>query len=200
MKKQRITIVLAALLFVAGAAPAFATPLPGSIIDGSPPFTTTFDEQGNGTLTTASGSVNNFWAAGAYGIQYRLYAFVQPGNVVVTDPDAISPTNPLGVSDILHFDNDDNLGGIMIYSSVWDENDPVHDLADVPLANVLYYSTPADFYINEVGPEGSNGFQWIALGATYNGISDIPEPSTFVLGGLGLFALFLIGWRRRAAV
>jgi hypothetical protein len=198
MKTQRIEFALAGLLLVTCAAPAFATPLPGTIIDGSPPFTTTFDEMGNGTLTNASGTVNNFWAnAAPYGLQYRLFAFVQPGNVVITDPDAISPTNPLGVSDNLHFDNDPNLGGILIYSSVLDENDPVHDLADVPLANVLYYSGPSDVFINEVGPEGNNGFTWNAGNAIYHGISDVPEPSSLALAALALIGFAAARARRR---
>lgn len=180
---------------------AFSQTLPGTPIDGSPPFTLTFDEQGNGTLTTPSGSSSAFHTANEYGIQYLLGFRVEPGDVIVTSPHDISPTNPLGLSDNLHFWNDDNLGGLMYYQSLWDDDDTLHDLADVPISN--FYATTSDFMVSEIGPEGNNYFVWsvptpgFSDPTIYYGISDIPEPSTFILGGLGLVALYLIGSRRR---
>ena len=199
---RRFSVMFGSAVLVAGAiafgvaGTAIAAIVPGTIIDGSAPFTTTFDEQGNGTITTPAGTIPNFHAGTAYGIQYLLNAFVQPGDVIITDPADISPTNPNGWSDILHFGNDDNLKGVMIYQSLWDENDTVHDLADIQVPFFGYYGTTSPFVIPENGPEGSNGFQWNAGNAIYNGISDTPEPSTLILAGLGLLTLFLFRWRR----
>jgi hypothetical protein len=47
----------------------------------------------------------------------------------------------------------------------------------------------------EVGPEGANGFTWTPSPNTYNGISDTPEASSFLLLGTGL--LGIAGYMRR---
>jgi hypothetical protein len=64
---------------------------------------------------------------------------------------------------------------------------------------------PTNFVTNtsvatETGPEGNNGFTWVADPNTYNGVSDgvlAPEPSTMVLLGSGALALGLARRRRR---
>jgi hypothetical protein len=210
---KELSVRLGAAVFVVGAMAfdyarvALAAPLPGTITDGSAPFTTTFDENRHGTLTTASGSVSNFHPTNeVFGLQYRLFAFVQPGEVFLTTPTDISPNNPLGISDLLHFDNDPNLGGILVYQSLLDENDAVKDPADDPLSNFEVPSPrPGDIVISEVGPEGSNGAVWsvptpgFTAMTTYQAISDTPEPSTFILGGLGFVGFLLLRWSRRAA-
>ncbi len=111
----------------------------------------------------------------------------------------VSQLTTVGISDLLSFTNNTANQGILSYFSLIDDSSPP-DLADVSAFNV---NTP--FSVTEFGPEGLNQLQWIPdpnnpFGAIYNGVSDgvVPEPSTFVLGGLGLIALFLIGRRRRS--
>jgi MYXO-CTERM domain-containing protein len=113
----------------------------------------------------------------------------------VFTPGDIGPNNPNGFSDQLQFHQGGPTGGLLTYLSLLDDNEPP-DLADV--VGLVPAGGPA---VLEMGPEGNNGFVWgpTPSGAIYQGISDTPEPSTFILGGLGLLALFLIGRRRRAA-
>ena len=58
----------------------------------------------------------------------------------------------------------------MIYYS--DQDDPVHALADTGFPTGFPIG---GFSIDEVGPEGNNGFTWTPGGNVYNGISDVPD-------------------------
>jgi len=175
---------------------ALAVSLPGTPLPGNPGFILEFDEAGHGRIITDAGAVDNPGVALAGGgLVYTLPVPVAPGDVIVVNPLDISPDNPNGFSDLLTFD-----GHGLIYRSLLDEDEAFPDPADV--AGLIFPTTP--FTILESGPEGNNGFVWLVDSGlpsytVYNGISDIPEPSTFVLGGLGLTALFLVG-RRRVAV
>jgi len=86
----------------------------------------------------------------------------------------------------------------MLYQSLLDPGDPLL-AADVQR---LVFATPFSS-LTETGTEAANGFAWSVPGATYNGLSDgflpSPEPSTFVLGGLGLLSLAALAYRRRLA-
>jgi hypothetical protein len=183
---------------IVGSANGGPAPAPGTPLPGTPGFIMIFDENGNATVNGVPAPV---LAAGAgVGVVYALPGPVAPGFVNVFSPGDIGPNNPNGFSDLLTFQQGGPTGGILTYFSLLDDNSPP-DLADV--ANLGPLNTP--FSVIETGPEGNNGFQWVAGNpagpsfAAYNGISDTPEASTFILGGVGLLALFLIGRRRAAA-
>jgi len=134
------------------------------------------------------------------GLDFFLPVPVVAGDVIVVNPLDVTDNNPNGFSDLLTFLP--GIHGTLVYRSLLDEMEPFPDPADV--AGLIFPATP--FSVLESGPEGNNGFVWIVGDpagpsyTVYNGISDTPEPSTFVLGGLGLVALFLIRRWRRAAV
>ncbi len=179
---------------------AFAQQLPGTPLGDADGFTMAFDENGNATI---NGQPITGTALQGGGIVYDLPTTVATGTVSVFSPVDVSPTNPNGFSDILAFTTGLFGQSVLVYTSFLD--DPSHpDLAD----RLLDVSAlpPSPFSVIETGPEGINGFQWIADPsqpnfAIYNGISDgvLPEPSTFVLGGLGLISLLLFGRRRLAS-
>ncbi len=179
-------------------------PGPGAAAPGSVGFTLQFDETGaallNGVPTAgvpiAGGGVNFF-----------LPIPVITGDVLINSTIDVDPTNPTGDSDLLIFSNtvlsSGQTVGVMTYQSLIDPNDPL-DAADVPS---LSYIAPV-LTIREIGPEGNNGFTWVpdpgnAAGSVYIGISDgvlrTPEPSTFVLGALGLLSFAALAYRRRLA-
>jgi len=171
----------------------------GQPIAAVPPFQLDFDEAGN-SLLSGLANPNQITFVPGGGIQYYLPGIVQPGQVLIGSSVDVDPNNLKGVSDLLTFSNGPGINGlvtgIMLYESLIDPLDPVL-AADVMQLNFLAPIVS----IAEIGPEGNNGFSYVVPGATYNGISDgrIPEPSTFVLGGLGLFSLTLLAYRRRRA-
>jgi len=78
----------------------------------------------------------------------------------------------------------------MIFYSDLAETGELPDLADTGISADLF---PNDLGGTvETGVEGSNGFSWVPagpLGHTYNGISDVPEPSPVALLCLGVASL-----------
>jgi hypothetical protein len=158
-----------------------------------------FDETGASLL---NGGPNpnpvNFVSGG--GIQFYLPGIVTQGDVVISAPFDINTANPNGESDVLSFSNGPGLAGqvtgIMLLQSLFDTGDPLLP-ADV---QTLQFATPFAT-LNETGTEAANGFTWTVPGATYNGISDgvlrTPEPSTLILGALGLLSLTALAYRRR---
>lgn len=174
---------------------------PGAPLPGVPGFTLSFDEQGN-SLLNGGPNPNPVIPVSGGGIQFFLPGQISPGFVLVTNPLVDTTTaNPNGDTDLLTFSNQiiasGQTVGVMLFESLIDDTDGVNDPADVSVFNFL---APA-ITILETGPEGNNGFQWIAGSAIYNGTSDgrIPEPSTFVLAGLGLLSLAALAYRRRRA-
>jgi PEP-CTERM motif-containing protein len=171
---------------------------PGAPLNGAS-FVLNFDERGKSLLNGGPNPNPVVLVAGG-GIQYFLPGPVTPGQILINlSTDVVNPGSN-GDSDLLTFSNAGTAAnpiGVLLYESLIDdatETDP----ADVPRLN---YLAPI-ITIPEIGPEGNNGFQWIAGGATYNGVSDaaqVPEPSTFVLSGLGLTALCGLAYRRRSA-
>ncbi len=174
----------------------FAQPLkPGTPLGGAPDFILEFDEAGHGRVITGVGAGAVAVAVDQTGvpqlgggIAYSLPVPVVPGDVVINSLELseASRDNPSGFSDLLTFSNLENQG-VLLYRSLQDENEPTPDPADV--LGLL----PADtaFSTFETGPEGNNSFAWLGdvngtSSTVYNGISDIPEPSTFVLLGLAL--------------
>ena len=171
---------------------------PGRPLSGTAGFILEFDEAGHGQLITGGGLFPNPGVPQVGGgLLFSLPVPVTPGDVSVFNPGEASTNNPNGFSDLLTFFNQGN-SSVLLYRSRMDESEPVPDPADV-----LGLTSPGGLSVLETGPEGNNGFVWI-VGTSggpdytvYNGISDVPEPSTFVLGGLGLVGLFLIRYRRR---
>jgi MYXO-CTERM domain-containing protein len=177
---------------------AFAQAI-GQPIAAVPPFQLDFDEAGNSLLNGLANPNQVTFVAGG-GIQFYLPGIVQPGQVLINSSVDVDPLNPSGDSDLLTFSNGPDINGlvtgIMLYESLLDPFDPIL-AADVPRLNYLVPIVS----IGEIGPEGNNGFSYIVPGAIYNGISDgqVPEPSTFVMGGLGLLSLTALAYRRRRA-
>jgi hypothetical protein len=172
---------------------------PGTPLGGAPGFQLEFDELGHGRyLTPTSGGYIDDPGVPqpGGGLLFFLPVPVSPGDVLVVNPAEAGPNNPSGFSDLLSFE-----GHSLLYRSLQDESELHPDPADV-----LGLTAPGTaFSTLESGPEGMNGFVWLVDPSgpsytVYNGISDTPELSTFVLGGLGLIALFVIRrWRRAAA-
>jgi hypothetical protein len=201
-------LVMSSLLWSAvafgSAGIAFAVAVPGTPAGGAPGFILEFDEVGHGQLILPGPGGGLFPNPGVPqiggGLEFTLPVNVIPGDVIVTNVDDVSVDNPTGFSDLLTFFNV-GPNGILLYRSLQDEAEPHPDAADV--LGLVFPATP--FGTPETGPEGNNGFVWIVGDpagpsyTVYNGISDVPEPSTIVLGGLGLASLFLIGRRRRRA-
>ena len=170
----------------------------GEPIAAVPPFQLDFDETGASLLNGLPNPNQVTFVAGG-GIQFYLPGPVQPGQILVASSVDVDPTNVTGDSDLLTFSNGPGLNGIvtgiLLYESLLDPSDPLL-AADVPRLN---YIAPIQM-IAEVGPEGNNGFSYIVPGATYNGISDgslVPEPSSFIMGGVGLLSLAALAYRRR---
>jgi hypothetical protein len=167
---------------------------PGTPVAGAPGFLMIFDENGHATI---NGQPVPGTPVPGGGVDYPLPVPVAPGSVGVFTPGDASDSNPNGFSDLLTFSiNPLNNQGVLLYESLLDDSSPP-DLADV--LRLVQPTTP--FSVTETGPEGNNGFVWSSpidpTKTVYQGISDIPEPSTFILGTLGLMILALLGWRRQ---
>ena len=147
-----------------------------------------FDENGNGTISVSGGpSVPNpgFLSvepiSGMTTLTYTLPEPVGTGDVRIWEDSITSQI----LSDVLRFGGPNH--NLMWYFS--DIGDP--DLADVGLPDPLF---PADGGgVVEVGPEGDNGFTYVAGDNIYHGISDAPRVpdagSSLLLACLSLLGL-----------
>jgi hypothetical protein len=174
---------------------------PGSVAPGSVGFTLSFDENGNGLL---NGRPNPGVPVTSGGLNFFLPTQVIPGDVVVSAPWDINSANPNGLSDLMILSNTTLASGVtvgvMTYQSLIDGTDPVLP-ADVQVLQIAFPAT----VIPELGVEGNYFFNWVPdpgnlAGAVYNGISDgklTPEPSTFVLAGMGIACWAAVAYRRR---
>ena len=157
------------------------------------------DEFGNG-LFSASGPLPASIAvdpvSGTATLAYVLPFPVNPGDVVLTEPPQTTQ-----FSDLLRFGGPNN--NILYFFSDVSTADPADSPADVGIPQP---QTTA-IVIPEVGAEGSNGATWVpgpaGIGGnaslptlTYDFISEVPEPSSLLLAGLG-GALLLALKRRR---
>ena len=156
-------------------------------------FTLDFDENGNGSVSLNGGAfvpspgvlADDPSQAGVQLVLiYTLPEIVGEGDLSVLEPDG-------SLSDVVRFtDANGGLtggGNLLIYYS--DNTDGATDLADTGFPANLNAGGTAS--VDEIGPEGNNGFQYVAASFPsvniYNGISDsVPEPGTLFLLGLGL--------------
>ena len=184
-----------AICWFALAGSAAAQPLPGGTTAGAG-FQFNFDENGHGSLTTASGGVipiPGVLIPGA-GVQYVLPFPVAPGIVDVRGTPDEPPTPVFPFSDRMIFDTNSANQGILTFQSWIDDASPTADLADVQVTGFL----PSAFITDEVGHEGDNFFFWQTPGVIYRGVSDaVPEPGSLVMAGMGMIALATAGRRRR---
>ena len=185
-----VAVMLLAVLFVGAVASAQA----------QDSFIVNFDENGNGSISTNSaafvplqgGLAPDPSQGGSLALMYPLPFTVVPGDVQIFEPNSNSPIE----SDGLRFTN--NCGGTVfapapaqcMYYYSETEASGSQDLADTGLPTTFSGAS-----VLEVGPEGANGFTYTAGSATYNGISDTPEASSFLLLGTGL--LSIAGYMRR---
>jgi hypothetical protein len=180
IKQSLKVLALIGITSTLAATSAFAQP--GPVI--------TVDELGkgtfNGTVLPSFQSADPF--SGIVTLTYRLPFPGVPGDVYLFEPNTAG-TNTL--SDIIRFDGQGNL---YFFSELEPTDVPPFDPADVnqfppPVASLPVVS------LLETGPEGNNGALYNpaggnpgdnTAGATYNFISDVPEPSSGLLALLGL--------------
>src|SRR6266568_7812772 len=165
-----------------------AAQLPGGTTPGAG-FQFNFDENGHGSLTTASGGVIPIPGVpipGA-GIQYVLPFPVTPGVVDVRGTPDEPPSPVFPFSDRMIFDTNAAQQGILTFQSWIDDTEPTVDLADVQVTGFA----PSAFITDETGHEGDNSFFWQTPGVIYHGVSDapVPEPGSLVMAGMCLVGL-----------
>lgn len=169
------------------------------------------DENGNGTFFLAgpgltinfTGSITTDPSEGARGglaLVYTLpFNFTQTGDYLLTETQDVNI-----ISDVVRFWGTNEV----IFYSDFDEGDPTHDLADL---SGLPVNSLTPSVVLPPPPEGFpwEGFHAIEYGETnqpgYAGFpliyifkSEIPEPSTLALAGVGLAGLALMVNRRRS--
>lgn len=173
----------------------FTSSLASTAIAGGPLLT--FDEYGNSTVNGNPGSPGQLLPdpTGGYTLGnvlvYNLsFAGVQ-GDVLLHEPTLADP-----FLDVVRFDGNFHL---IFYSDNTDGFDAPADVSAPP--NPLY---PNQAHILEVGPEGNNYADYFPNPGqpgfdpsfpAYQFISDVPEPGTMTLAGLGFTGLLAI--RRR---
>jgi hypothetical protein len=164
----------------------------------------TFDESGNSSGLGISPGIMQLDPSGGLAanvLVYNLAFSVIPGDVILREPG--TPTGT-GESDVVRFWNPTGGGpSQIIFYSDFSATDPADAPADTGLPSTLM---PLSIGIPEVGPEGNNGALYTPTPnqpgfilsttvppATYNIISDVPEPNELALavlgGGLSLFLL-----------
>ncbi len=173
----------------------------------------TFDEFGNSSGLGISQGILQPDPSGAIGLAvpvlvYNLSFSVIPGDVVMTEPGNPAGTQPN--SDIVRFWNPTGGGpSQIIFYSDFSATDPADSPADTGMPSG---SMPLVVTVPEIGPEGNNGAVYTPTAnqpgfilsttvppATYNIISDVPEPGTLALATLGSGLLLFSLIRRNPA-
>jgi hypothetical protein len=166
----------------------------------------TFDEFGNSSGLGISPGAMQLDPSGAIGLPTPVMVFnlpfsVVPGDVILNEPQ--NPAAPIP-SDLVRFWNPTGGGpSQIIFYSDFSTTDPADAPADTGLPSGLMSLI---IRIPEVGPEGNNGALYTPTGnqpgfilsttvppATYNIISDVPEPRTvaLIVAGAGLLLVTL---------
>jgi hypothetical protein len=165
----------------------------------------TFDENGIGTFMGQPLNWSMFPDPGPGGLGSALtylpsFGSDFPGDLLIEEPTG-------NLSDVVRFNPLNAITGpsIVFYSDRVENTFEKPDLADVGLPTAFYTNTIS---MMEQGTEDNNWVDYTPLpgqpgylpnypGTTYHIISDVPEPSTFILLGMGVFTLAFYGWRRR---
>lgn len=157
----------------------------------------TMDEAGNAYFTTGQPfpyTIGTDPNSGIATLEYTLPFAGVAGDVLIQDPTG-------QISDVLRFDGN---SGVYFFSLV---EAGQNQLADVGLPTV--FLTP-NVMVSELGTEGvftyatyiptagQPGYKAAAPGMEYYIISDVPEPSTMLLGVLGGGLLLFLSSRRQA--
>jgi len=170
----------------------------------------TVDENGNGRFTNSNGFNSALQSAlqldpGPGGLTGALiYGLLNPPGL--TAGDLLIDEAPGVLSDVIRFNPNElcfgTLGCLVFYS---DNSDGGRDLADNGFPTAFY---PNSVTVNEVGPDGNNGFTYTPIAGqpgfvagasgpvTYVINSDVPEPSSILLLGTGLGAVIFICRKR----
>jgi hypothetical protein len=159
----------------------------------------TFDENGKGAFDDGRTLDYGIGDAGVDPVPLPTLFYYLPFPVVQGDVAVLEPGTNL-VSDVLRFTTDPaiNASRVYIYSDM-ESTDITKDLADVGIPQLGGTNVAIVF---ERGLEGGlNGVTWVPTGnlpggspagaapITYNFISDVPEPATVCLLGLGALSL-----------
>lgn len=168
-----------------------------------------FDENGNGRISQNGGPITPLAgviapdpASGMPALTYFLPELVINGDVAVVEPGGQTLTDGLRFTNAQgQLDHNLVTADRMIYFSEQPGTDevPPFDLADTgfgPNFGAIGFNGT----LTEVGPENHNGFDWFPGGNIYHGISDVPEPGTLTLLGIGALAMVGCAWRRRKQV
>jgi hypothetical protein len=160
----------------------------------------TFDENGHGTYDYDGGvNYSLSWGIDTPPIGHTTLYYVLPfypvnaGDLAVLEPVGTNEE----ISDLVRFVNvgegEQAQARIYVYSDLPEYGElPPYDLADTGIPQ-----TNPSAYVNEVGGEGYNYAVYEVPGfATYKLISDVPEPATLCLLGLGALSLI----RRKRSV
>jgi hypothetical protein len=176
--------------------------------------TVRIDENGHGLLTNTAGVSAPLSVAlqndpGPGGLTGALtYGLLSPPGL--TAGDLVLAETPAGIiSDVIRFNPDETcfllLGCLVFYS---DKLDPIDSLADIGFPTAFYANL---LTVNEIGPEGNNGFSYTPLAGqpgfvagaagpvTYiiqSDVPNVPEPSSILLLGTGLGAVILVCRKR----
>jgi hypothetical protein len=156
----------------------------------------TIDEAGNAYLTPSvlfPSAIGTDTFSGISTLEYTLPFAGVAGDVLLTHPSSSQ------LSDVLRYDGNFH---VFFFSETGEGS-----LADVGLPTIFQANNVT---VAEVGTEGVStyalytpisgqpGYETAAPGMQYHIISDVPEPSTMLLGGLGGAFVLLLSSRRRA--
>jgi len=149
----------------------------------------TFDENGNGNWQSEGigGALEHGMGICPVGPGWETLWYELPFNPVVEGDVAV--LEPLltaqEISDVLRFVNVQGPEGVEARVYVFSDIDATKELADTGIPQLL--GTPV--YVTELGDENYSYADYTVGSITYHFISEVPEPATMCLLGLGALSL-----------